>query len=153
MKHNELQYKFSSSFVYAKCKDLFTRPFWDKMLYQATCNTKPWCAIGDFNVITAIEEQLGGVPYHMRKSMDVLTVIEGCGLLDICFSGHKFTWSNKWWKNASKHYNLLVRYSVRSFSSSYWYGFLIYWAYQVFYISQLFGWQPLLHGNSENLFG
>lgn len=32
MKHNESEYKFTSSFVYSKCKDLLTRPLWDKML-------------------------------------------------------------------------------------------------------------------------
>ena len=31
----------------------------------------------------------------MGKSMDFIAVIEACGLLDFCFIGHKFTWSNK----------------------------------------------------------
>ncbi|KAG5585870.1 hypothetical protein H5410_046304 [Solanum commersonii] len=50
---------------------------------------------GDYNVITNIEEKLGGVPYNMRKSLEFIVVIEACGLLDLGFSGQKYTWSNK----------------------------------------------------------
>ncbi|XP_027768863.1 uncharacterized protein LOC114074907 [Solanum pennellii] len=31
----------------------------------------------------------------MTKSMDFIAVVEACGLLNIGFSGYKFTWSNK----------------------------------------------------------
>ncbi|XP_069145909.1 uncharacterized protein [Solanum lycopersicum] len=71
------------------------RPLWDKLLYHASVNTNPWCAVGDYNVITDVGEKLGGLPYNMRKSLDFIAVIEACGLADIGFSGHKFTWSNK----------------------------------------------------------
>ena len=49
----------------------------------------------DLNVIIADDEKLGGVPNNMRKSWDFIAVIEAFGLLDISFSGHKLTWSNK----------------------------------------------------------
>ncbi|XP_010314574.1 uncharacterized protein [Solanum lycopersicum] len=77
------------------CKDYLRRPLWDKMLQQANEDTNPWCAVADFNVITAVEEKLGGSPYNMRKSMNFIIVIEACGLVDIGFNGHKFTWSIK----------------------------------------------------------
>lgn len=41
MKHNEFQYKFINKFVYAKFKDNLRRPFWDKMIQQATLNDNP----------------------------------------------------------------------------------------------------------------
>ncbi|KAK4733752.1 hypothetical protein R3W88_008013 [Solanum pinnatisectum] len=31
----------------------------------------------------------------MRKSLEFIAVIEACGLMDLGFSGQKFTWSNK----------------------------------------------------------
>ena len=55
MKHNELQYKFTSIFVYAKCKDHLIRPLWGKTIQQAILNDNPWCTVGDFNVITSVE--------------------------------------------------------------------------------------------------
>ncbi|KAH0684447.1 hypothetical protein KY289_022199 [Solanum tuberosum] len=93
--HNELQTHSTITFVYAKCKDHLRRPLWDRMMHHAAENTNPWCSVGDYNVITAIEEKLGGVPYNMRKSLEFIAVIEACGLLDLGFSGQKFTWSNK----------------------------------------------------------
>ncbi|KAG5580250.1 hypothetical protein H5410_050877 [Solanum commersonii] len=66
--HNELQNHFTTTFVYAKCKDHLRRPLWDKMLYYSAEIDKPWCSVGDYNAITSIEEKLGGVPYNMRKN-------------------------------------------------------------------------------------
>lgn len=37
---------------------------------------------------------MGGFPYDVRKRNDFITVIEVCGLLDIGFSGHKFSRTN-----------------------------------------------------------
>ena len=62
MKHNELPHQFVNTFVYAKCKDHLRRPLSDKMIHHSTLNDNPCCAIGDFNVITSIEENLGGLP-------------------------------------------------------------------------------------------
>ncbi|XP_069154435.1 uncharacterized protein [Solanum lycopersicum] len=95
MKHNELQYQFTTTFIYAKCKEYLRRPLWEKLLHHASVSTNPWCAVGDYNVISDVEEKLGGLPYNMKKSMDFIAVIEACGLIDIGFSGHRFTWSNK----------------------------------------------------------
>ncbi|KAG5599780.1 hypothetical protein H5410_031150, partial [Solanum commersonii] len=45
--------------------------------------TSPWCTIGDFNVITTPEENLGGVPYRLRKWYEFLHIIEKRGLIDL----------------------------------------------------------------------
>ncbi|KAK4729617.1 hypothetical protein R3W88_022605 [Solanum pinnatisectum] len=93
--HIELQNQFFITFVYAKCKDNLRRPLWNRMLHQAADQNKAWCSVGDYNVVTSIEEKLGGVPYNMRKSIDFISVIEACGLVDLGLSGQKFTWTNK----------------------------------------------------------
>ncbi|XP_049365117.1 uncharacterized protein LOC125829910 [Solanum verrucosum] len=93
--HNEIQTHFTTTFVYAKCKDQLRRPLWDRMLFHAAESSKPWCLVGDYNVITSMEEKLGGIPYNMRKSLDFIAVIETCGLIDLGFNGQRFTWSNK----------------------------------------------------------
>lgn len=91
-KHNELQNQFTITFVYAKCKDHFKRPLWDKMLQKAARIDKPWSFLGDYNVITTIDKNLGGVPYNMRKSIEFIDNIKVCGLMDIGFCGQKLTW-------------------------------------------------------------
>lgn len=54
-----------------------------------------WCSVGEFNVITNVEEKLGGLPYDNRKRIDSITVIVASCLMEIGFSGHKYTWTNK----------------------------------------------------------
>ncbi|KAH0717174.1 hypothetical protein KY285_013205 [Solanum tuberosum] len=66
----------------------------DRMLQISTDNG-PWCTIGDFNVITSTEEKKGGVPYNMNKSLEFISVIEACGLVDLGYSGQHFTWCNQ----------------------------------------------------------
>lgn len=58
MKHSELQYQFTSIFVYSKCKDDRRRPLWEKMLQHASLNDNPLCTIGDYNVITSLEKKV-----------------------------------------------------------------------------------------------
>ncbi|XP_049378372.1 uncharacterized protein LOC125843202 [Solanum stenotomum] len=94
LNHVECKEKYMISFIYAKCKDHLRRPFWDKLM-QLSDKDIPWCTMGDFNMITSIEEKQGGVPYNMNKSFDFLSVIEACGLMDLGYSGHHFTWCNQ----------------------------------------------------------
>ncbi|XP_055824261.1 uncharacterized protein LOC129892709 [Solanum dulcamara] len=70
------------------------RELWDKML-QFSDMEEPWCTIGDFNVITHVEEKMGGQPYNIKKSLEFISVIEACGLIDLGFHGQQFTWCNK----------------------------------------------------------
>ncbi|WMV45630.1 hypothetical protein MTR67_039015 [Solanum verrucosum] len=94
--HTEIQGTYIKTFVYAKCKDYLRRPLWDRLLHISdTRDTTPWCTVGDFNVITDIDEKFGGIPYNMRKSLEFIGVIEACGLMDLGFNGPKFTWSNQ----------------------------------------------------------
>ncbi|XP_015170882.1 uncharacterized protein [Solanum tuberosum] len=94
IKHDAFVEKFIFSVIYAKCKDQLRRPLWDRMLHISTDNV-PWCTIGDFNVITSTEEKKGGVPYNMNKSLEFISVIEACGLVDLGYSGQHFTWCNQ----------------------------------------------------------
>ncbi|WMV13664.1 hypothetical protein MTR67_007049 [Solanum verrucosum] len=90
--HTEIQGNYIKTFVYAKCKDFLRKPLWDRLLHIAdTRDTTPWCTVGDFNVITDIDEKLGGIPYIMKKSLEFIGVIEACGLMDLGFNGPKFT--------------------------------------------------------------
>ncbi|XP_049399717.1 uncharacterized protein LOC125863742 [Solanum stenotomum] len=96
LNHTEAPETYITTFVYAKCKEYLRKPLWDRLLHLAdTKDTFPWCTVGDFNVITDIDEKLGGIPYNMRKSLDFIGVIEACGLMDLGFNGPRFTWSNQ----------------------------------------------------------
>ncbi|OIT27219.1 hypothetical protein A4A49_37653 [Nicotiana attenuata] len=80
--------------VYDKGKPNLRRPLWEVLRHKSTTYDSPWCVIGDFNVIATVEEKIGGIPYHMNKSLDFLCMIEDCGLADLGFYGPRCTWSN-----------------------------------------------------------
>ncbi|KAH0742162.1 hypothetical protein KY290_035205 [Solanum tuberosum] len=93
-KHTDISEKFMMSFIYAKCKDYVRRSLWDRLIFYANMDLR-WCTIGDFNVITSIEEKLGGIPYNMNKSFDFIGMIQACGLTYLGYTGLPFTWCNQ----------------------------------------------------------
>ena len=102
--HNEIQMHLTMTLVYAKCKEYLRRPLWYKILLQAELEDKPWCSLGEYNVITSTEkkikghsiqyqkmiitsteETLGGISYNIRKCLDFIAIEEACVLIDIGF--------------------------------------------------------------------
>ena len=81
------------TYVYAKCKDQLKRPLWEDML-KWSATRYPWCIIGNFNFISSIDEKLGGKDYNITKSLEFISIIEACGLLDLGYSGQNYTWCN-----------------------------------------------------------
>ncbi|XP_070036672.1 uncharacterized protein [Nicotiana tomentosiformis] len=69
-------------------------PLWQTLRLKSTSCSVPWCIIGDFNGIASVEEKIDGLPYQMKKSIDFLSMIEDCGLVDLAFYGPRYTWSN-----------------------------------------------------------
>ncbi|OIT22702.1 hypothetical protein A4A49_30028 [Nicotiana attenuata] len=94
MKHVENGNLFHLTLIYAKCKPILRRPLCEVLRHKSTTCNVPWCVIGDFNVIAYVEEKIGGIPYQMSKSLDFLSMMEDCGLMDLGFYGSKVTWSN-----------------------------------------------------------
>ena len=93
IKHEECSEKFHMTYVYAKCKDQLRKPLWDTMLKWAE-TSDPWCIIGDFNVIASTQEKLGGRAYNISKSLEFISIIEACGLVDMGYTGQDYTWCN-----------------------------------------------------------
>nr|XP_010313000.1 uncharacterized protein LOC104644619 [Solanum lycopersicum] len=54
----------------------------------------PWSILGDFNVITSTSEKLGGKDYNINKSLEFISIIEACGLVDMGYYGQDYTWCN-----------------------------------------------------------
>ncbi len=91
--HENCKEKFTMTYVYAKCKDQLRKPLWEVMLKRSE-SRNPWCVLGDFNVITSISEKLGGRDYNINKSLEFISIIEACGLIDMGYKGQNYTWCN-----------------------------------------------------------
>ncbi|XP_069148286.1 uncharacterized protein [Solanum lycopersicum] len=91
--HEDCTDQFNITYVYAKCKEHFRRTLWDRLI-QWSDTDHPWCIIGDFNVIYSTQEKLGGREYNISKSLDFISIIEYCGLVDMGYNGQPFTWCN-----------------------------------------------------------
>ncbi|XP_019225728.1 PREDICTED: uncharacterized protein LOC109207293 [Nicotiana attenuata] len=94
LKHIEAAEPFILTIIYAKCKPVLRRPLWDCLRTKVASSNTSWCVIGDFNVISSIEEKIGGIPYQINKSLDFLSMIDDCGLTDLGYYGPRYTWSN-----------------------------------------------------------
>ncbi|KAK4731480.1 hypothetical protein R3W88_024468 [Solanum pinnatisectum] len=42
-----------------------------------------------------MEEKIGGMPYNMNKSLEFISMIEACGLIDLGYTGLPYTWCNQ----------------------------------------------------------
>ncbi|XP_019258738.1 PREDICTED: uncharacterized protein LOC109236955 [Nicotiana attenuata] len=80
--------------VYAKCTTSEKRDLWDSIHNMNNTIDGPWCIGGDFNIIMDPTEKLGGNPHRAYRSLDFISTMESCGLMDIGFTGPRYTWCN-----------------------------------------------------------
>ncbi|KAG5606126.1 hypothetical protein H5410_027618, partial [Solanum commersonii] len=57
-RHVECAELFIIFFIYAKCRYNLRAPLWNTLRHRST-TTSLWCTVGDFNVVTTLEEKLG----------------------------------------------------------------------------------------------
>ncbi|XP_060210653.1 uncharacterized protein LOC132637604 [Lycium barbarum] len=92
--HLSLNQSVLVSVVYAKFDREEREEFWESMVELANQHDLPWIIGGDFNVIVSDEEKQGGLPVSSNETLDFSNCIQSCGLIDVGFSGSKFTWWN-----------------------------------------------------------
>ncbi|XP_027093505.1 uncharacterized protein [Coffea arabica] len=85
---------FAFSGIYAKCTRVGRRPLWDAMESISINTQGAWIAAGDFNVISAAEERVGGSPANVRNMEEFNSSMFNCGLASVDFDGQPFTWTN-----------------------------------------------------------
>ncbi|KAL8467467.1 hypothetical protein ACS0TY_030923 [Phlomoides rotata] len=68
---------------------------WSLLARLACLSALPWLCAGDYNEILFGYEKSGGNLRLEARMVDFRDCIENCGLVDLGFRGHPFTWSNK----------------------------------------------------------
>ncbi|XP_021829150.1 uncharacterized protein LOC110769479 [Prunus avium] len=78
--------------VYAKPCSIKRATLWEYLSFVADCHNMPWLLAGDFNEMLQLEVKLGGGP--LRRIKGFKSWFDANDLIDLGFTGQKFTWSN-----------------------------------------------------------
>ena len=68
---------------------------WDNLKLIFTLHDLPWALMGEFNEVIAEGEKAGGNPICQRRVRAIMDCMNECHMMDLGFSGPKFTWTNK----------------------------------------------------------
>ena len=83
------------SAIYASPRFVERCMLWENLKLIATLHDLPWALMGDFNEVVTEEEKVGGNPICQRRVRAILDCMNECQMMDLGFSGPKFTWTNK----------------------------------------------------------
>ena len=61
----------------------------------ANMHDLPWALMGDFNEVLSDDEKFGRNPICQRKVRAIKECMDDCNMMDLGFSGPKYTWTNK----------------------------------------------------------
>ncbi|XP_023883345.1 uncharacterized protein LOC111995659 [Quercus suber] len=81
--------------IYASLRLAERYILWENLKMLTNLHDLPWALIGDFNEVLLEEEKSGGNPVCMRRVRAIKECMDACHVMDLGFSGPKFTWSNK----------------------------------------------------------
>ncbi|XP_060190556.1 uncharacterized protein LOC132619776 [Lycium barbarum] len=94
MTHVNLQQETFVTIVYAKCTTIERLELWDSIA-QATLNIQgPWIIGKNFNVILRPNEKVGVLLVHLSETADFAHFVNNCGLMELKYSGSRYTWWN-----------------------------------------------------------
>ncbi|KAL4638398.1 hypothetical protein ACB092_03G143700 [Castanea dentata] len=68
---------------------------WENLKMLADIHDLPWALMGDFNEVLTEEEKSGGNHISQRRVRAIQECMDTCYMIDLGFSGPKFTWTNK----------------------------------------------------------
>jgi len=81
------------TFVYASPQLQSRDLLWPQLQHLATQYHKPWLLVGDFNETATLEERNHSSPEMLRRCKRFQQWIDNSGLIDLGFSGPKYTWA------------------------------------------------------------
>ena len=79
------------SAIYASSKFKNRCILWDNLKKVSDHHDLPWILMGDFNEVLEESEKFGGNSLSVRKVREYRECMDHCNLLDLGFSGPKYT--------------------------------------------------------------
>ena len=67
----------------------------NNLINVAEMHSMPWVIAGDFNEPLSSVDKLGGRDVSIRRSLPLKDCLDRCNMIDLGFSGSRFTWANR----------------------------------------------------------
>ena len=81
--------------VYASPRSVARHILWNNLIKVADLHNMPWVIAGDFNEPLMEDDKFGGRAVSVSRSLLFKEFLDKCNMIDIGFSGPRFTWPNK----------------------------------------------------------
>lgn len=95
VKVRSLDSTYFFSAIYASPRLANRRVLWNNLCMFAELHNMPWVIAGDFNEPLSNEDKFGGRAVSNSRSFDFKECLDSCNMIDLGFSGPRFTWTNK----------------------------------------------------------
>ncbi|XP_023918482.1 uncharacterized protein LOC112030031 [Quercus suber] len=90
---SNLSWLFSA--IYASPRSAERHILWNNLIKVADLHNMPWVIAGDFNEPLLEDDKFGGRAVSVNRSLLFKECLDYCNMIDIGFSGPRFTWSNR----------------------------------------------------------
>jgi hypothetical protein len=84
-----------ATFVYGEPRRELRHVFWDMLCRLRREWDGPWLCCGDFNEVLLQDEHYGSTDRSVAQMELFRDCLDACNLVDLGYSGPKFTWSNR----------------------------------------------------------
>ena len=81
--------------IYASPRCAERQVLWSNLMKVANLHDMPWVMAADFNEPLMEDDKLGGRGVSVNRSFQFKECLDSCSMIDIGFSGPRFTWTNK----------------------------------------------------------
>ena len=141
------------STIYASPRCAERQVLWSNLKMMAEVHEMPWVMTGDFNEPLMEGDKFGGRGLTVSRALQFKECLDACSMIDIGFSGPRFTWTNR------REVQALIQERIdRFFMNSQW--CLMYPKARVVHLTRchsdhapiLMELQPRLHENRRKLF-
>nr|XP_023881746.1 uncharacterized protein LOC111994120 [Quercus suber] len=90
---SNLSWIFSA--IYASPRSEERCILWNNLSKVAELHNKPWIMAGDFNEPLVQDDKFGGRGISVNRSLSFKDCLDFCSMVDMGFSGPRYTWTNK----------------------------------------------------------
>ena len=95
VKVHSLNLTWLFSAIYASLRLAERRILWNNLSIVAELQNLPWVMARDFNEPLEDSDKLGGRAVGINRSLEFKECLDRCNMIDLGFSGTRYTWTNK----------------------------------------------------------